>query len=83
MTTGQTLQALRKKKGDSLNRVAGRADLSTSVLFNAERDRKRITLDTLTKIVELGLGISMVEFFVAMERGRGARLERKARKAAA
>jgi len=78
MTTGQTLQALRKKKGDSLNRVAGRADLSTSVLFNAERDRKRITLDTLTKIVVLGLEISMVEFFIAMERG-----QRKARKAAA
>lgn len=83
MTTGQTLQVLRKKKGDSLNRVAGRADLSTSVLHNAERDKKRITVQTLTKIVELGLELSMVGFFRAMERGRGAELDRKARKAAA
>lgn len=79
MTIGQTLQVLRKKKGDSLNRVAGRADLSTSVLHNAERDRKRITVQTLVKIVELGLEMTMIEFYVAMERGD----TRKSRKAAA
>jgi len=68
----------RERKKLSLYRVAGNAELSTSVVHNAENDAKRITFENLRRIVEDGMSVDMVEFVSAWQRG-----QRKARKAAA
>lgn len=68
MTIGQALRAQRERRGLSLSRLAGLADVSKSVLANAEGDRKSVTVASLRKILETGLDMSVSAFFADLER---------------
>lgn len=70
---------LRDRKGVSLSRVAGLAEISKSQVHNAEHD-KDITVRTLTAIVTGGLEMTMVDFYREVE---GLVRRSKGRKAAA
>jgi len=81
MTEGATLRVIMERKGVSLRRVAGLAEISTAQVHNAMHD-KDITARTLKSIVTEGLEMPMSEFWDFLER-ETAREERKSRKAAA
>ena len=66
MTTGKTIQSLRRKAGFSQEQLAEKCNLHRTYIGALERDEKSPTIVTLEKIVQ-SLNVSLSDFFLHYE----------------